>query len=59
MGRPAFYNEPYLSYDGFCKISCAVFWTKYIHKYKKILNNFSSQNEDLNPRKSTKKYSFE
>ena len=25
MGRAAFYDQPFLRYEGFCKISCAVF----------------------------------
>ena len=24
----AFYNQPFLSYERFCEINCAVFWTK-------------------------------
>ena len=27
-GRAAFYDQPFLSYEGFCKINCAVFLEK-------------------------------
>ena len=27
----------------FSRVNCAVFWTKQIHKYKVILNNFSKR----------------
>ena len=27
-GSADFYDQPFLGYEGFCKISCAVFWTK-------------------------------
>ena len=53
MGRAAFYDQLFLSYEGFCEIICAVFSTKEIHKYKKIFNNFLSQNKDFQPPKST------
>ena len=41
----------------FLWISCTAFRTKRIHKYKKIFNNFSSQN--FLPPKSTTKYIIE
>ena len=47
FNRAAFYYQPFLSYEGFYKVSCALFWTKWMHKYKKILNNFSSKNKDF------------
>ena len=35
--------------------NCAVFWAKWIYRYKRILSNFSSQNKDfIKPLKSTK-----
>ena len=47
MGQAAFYDQPFLRYEDFCKISCPVFWAKQIHKYKKILNYFLSQHKDF------------
>ena len=44
---------------GFYEINCTVCWTKYMHKHKKIFNNFLSQNQEFLPPKSTTKYSFE
>ena len=46
MGQAAFRDQPFLTSEDFCKISCAAFWTKKVHKYKKILNNSLSQNKD-------------
>ena len=50
----------YLSYGSFSRISCSVFSTKQIYKYKKILSNFSSQNKGFQAPKSKKNiYRFE
>ena len=38
----------------FSKTDFALFWTKKMHKYKKIFNNFSSQNVDFQSLKSPK-----
>ena len=46
-GWAAFYDQPFLRYEGFCEINCAVFWAKQMHNYKKIFNNFSSQSKDF------------
>ena len=40
----------------FPRVNCAVFWTKQIHKYKAILNNFS---KGLLALKKYKKHSLE
>ena len=41
----SFQQSRFLNYEIFSTSNCAAFWTKQIHKYKTILNNFSSQNK--------------
>ena len=53
-GRAAFYDQPFLSYEGFCEINCAVFGQNKYTNIRRFSTIFRHKTRIFSLQKSTK-----